>query len=91
MTFNMQERLNLFEIAQETIGFMMAMRTEAIYEEKKKESPNIEKIDRWNKEFYQLDTELYGLRINDDAEIKRVLDEYCPLVKANFESGKLVR
>jgi len=91
MTFHMQERLNLFEIAQETIGFMMAMRTEAIYEEKKKEYPNAEKIDKWNKEFYQLDTELHGLRVNDDAEIKRVLDEYCPLVKANFESGELLR
>ncbi len=80
-----QERLNLYEIAQETVGFMMAMRTEAIYDEKKKEQPDAAKIAQWNKEFDKLDDELYGLRLDDDEAIQRVLNEYCPIVKADFQ------
>jgi len=34
----MQERLNRYEIAQETLGFMMAIRTEAIHDERRKAS-----------------------------------------------------
>jgi hypothetical protein len=85
MNIPYQERLNLYEIAQETIGFMMAMRTEAIYDEKKKAAPDTAKIAQWNQEFDQLDNELYGLRLDDDAGIQRVLDEYCPIVKADYE------
>lgn len=80
-----QERLNLYEIAQETVGFMMAMRTEAIHDEQKKEQPDTAKIAQWHKEFDKLDGELYGLRLDDDAAIQRVLDEYCPIVKADFQ------
>ena len=85
MNIPYQERLNLYEIAQETIGFMMAMRTEAIHDEKKKAQPDAAKIAQWNHEFDQLDNELYGLSLNDDAAIQRVLDEYCPIVKADYE------
>lgn len=85
MNIPYQERLNLYEIAQETIGFMMAMRTEAIHDEKKKAQPDAGKIAQWNREFDQLDTELYGLRLDDDSGIQRVLDEYCPIVKADYE------
>jgi hypothetical protein len=90
MSIPYQERLNLYEIAQETIGFMMAMRTEAIHDEKKKAAPDTAKIAQWNQEFDQLDDELYGLRLNDDAAIQRVLDEYCPTVKADFERRSAV-
>jgi len=80
-----QERLNLYEIAQETIGFMMAMRTEAIHDEKKKAAPDVAKIAQWQIEFCQYRDEQHGLRLHDDAAIQRVLNEYCPIVKENFE------
>ncbi|SMB33147.1 protein of unknown function (plasmid) [Sterolibacterium denitrificans] len=84
-----RDRLNRYEIAQETIGFMMAMRTEAIHDEEKKAVPDTAKIAQWNMEFERLDDELYGLRLHDDEAIQRVLDEYCPIVKAEYERSRV--
>jgi len=81
----MQERLNRYEIAQETLGFMMAIRTEAIHDEKRKAVPDSLKIAQWRKEFGELDNELYSLRLHDDAAVQHVLDDYCPIVKADYE------
>lgn len=83
-----RDRLNRYEIAQETIGFMMAMRTEVIHDEEKKAAPDAVKIAQWNTEFKRLDDELYGLRLHDDEAIQRVLDEYCPIVKAEYERSR---
>jgi len=90
MNISFQERLNLYEIAQETIGFMMAMRSDAIYKEKKKPNPDVFKIAQLDKEFDLLNDELHDLKIEDDEKIKRVLDEYCPIVKADFQRHKSV-
>jgi len=84
-TLTMQERLNRYEIAQETLGFMMAIRTEAIHDEESKAVPDVLKISQWNREFDALDEELYGLRLHDDAAVQHVLDDYCPIVKADYE------
>jgi len=84
-TMTMQERLNRYEIAQETLGFMMAIRTEAIHDEERKAVPDQLKIAEWNKEFDALDEELYALRLHDDAAVQHVLDDYCPIVKADYE------
>ena len=73
-----QDRLNLYETAQETIGFMMAMRTEAIYDEKKEATPDTSKIQQWEAEFKRLADEQDGLRLADAAAIQRVLNEYGP-------------
>jgi len=81
----MQERLNRYEIAQETLGFMMAIRTEAIHDERRKATPDSSKIAQWRKEFGELDGELYGLRLHDDDAVQHVLDDYCPIVKADYE------
>jgi len=81
----MQERLNRYEIAQETLGFMMAIRTEAIHDEEHKATPDTLKIAQWNEEFNALDDELHGLRLHDDAAVQHVLDDYCPIVKADYE------
>lgn len=85
-----RDRLNRFEIAQETIGFMMAMRTEAIHDEEQKVVPDATKIAQWNAEFEWFDRELYDLRLGDDAAVQRVLDEYCPIVKAEYERSRVV-
>ena len=83
-----QERLNRFEIAQETIGFMMAMRTRSIDQEQKQAAPDTAVIDSLRAEFKKLADELYYLRLKDDATIQRVLDEYCPIVKAAYEQER---
>ena len=87
--YTMRERLNRYEIAQETIGFMMAMRTEAIHDEAKKATPDAAKIAQWEAEFTRYDDELYGVRLHDDEAIQRVLDEYCPIVKAEYERSRV--
>jgi len=79
------ERLNRYEIAQETIGFMMAMRSSALSSEQKKEAPDFEKIAKWDAELDAFALELHALEFDDDKTIQHVLDEYCPVVKANFE------
>ena len=67
------QRLNLFEIAQEMIGFMMALRTSLIDEEYQKFSPDIALIAQWEAEFDKLDDELYNLQLSDENEIQRVI------------------
>lgn len=86
----MQERLNRFEIAQETIGFRMAMLTSEIHEEKAKAAPDAGKIAALRAEFNAFADEQHALRPNDDAEIDRVLNEHCPIVKADFERARAV-
>ena len=81
----MRERLDRFEIAQETIGFMIAIRTDAIYDEEKKANPDRGKIAQWKAEKRQFADELYELGLNDDAAIQHVLNDYCPIVKADYE------
>jgi|GEM_PF-1438944 len=84
----MRDRLNRHEAAEETIGFMMAMRTEAIWNERKKAQPDAAKIAQWDSEFDRLADEQDNLRFDDDAAIQRVFDEYCPIVKANYERAR---
>jgi hypothetical protein len=78
-------RLNLYETAQETIGLMLAMLTEEIQNEERKDAPDPAKLERLNADFDRLDGELYSLRITDAAAIQRVLNEYGPILKADFE------
>ena len=70
-----QQRLNRFEIAQEMIGFMMALRTSLIDEEQQKVSPDIALIAQWEAEFDKLDDELYNLHLSDEKDIERVIAE----------------
>ena len=83
-----QQRLNRFEIAQEMIGFMMALRTSLIDEEQQKVSPDIALIAQWEAEFDKLDDELYNLQLSDENEIQRVIAEYGPILKASSNSAQ---
>lgn len=83
----MRERLNRYELAQETIGFMMAACSADIFEEEKKAASDAMKIAHWQHEFNRLAAEQDDLRLNDDAAIQHVLDVYCPRVKARFEAA----
>lgn len=80
-----QERLNRYETAQETIGLMLAILTEEIQHEKQKAAPDANKLARLNADSERLDGELYGLRMDDEAAIQFVLDQYGPVVKADYE------
>ena len=79
------QRLISFEIAQDTLCFMMARLTALIDQENKKASPNTEVIAQWEKEFDKLHDELHSLRMSDDAEFERIAQEYSPILKADYE------
>ncbi|MGL3606334.1 hypothetical protein ACSV9I_07465 [Rhizobium sp. G187] len=80
-----QERLIRFEVAQDTIGLLMAHCTHCIHEEQKKDAPDAGKIAEWQAEFDRLFDEQYELRPGDNTEIARVLADYGPLVRARYE------
>ena len=50
MSLTTTERLARFETAQETIGFLMALRTTWISDERAQPSPDLAKIACWNAE-----------------------------------------
>lgn len=79
------QRLISFEIAQDTLCFMMARLTALIDQEKKKAAPGTEVIAQWEKEFDKLHDELHSLRMSDDAEFQRIAQEYSPILKADYE------
>lgn len=81
----MRERLNRYEIAQKTIGFMMATRSAAIHEAETATVPDVQRIATLERELCDLGWEQDDLRLDDDAAIQRVIDVYGPIVKANFE------
>ena len=83
--FSYQEQLKRYEMAQHILCLMMGIRTDAICAEEKKAVPDAVRITQLNQEFDQLDTELHALRLDDDVAIERVLDEYSPIIKADFE------
>lgn len=79
----MQERLNNFEMAQETICFAQAIYTGLIYQEKRKPAPDEAKIALWDKKYNDADDELRGLRLDDDAGIQAVTEKYTVIIREN--------
>jgi len=86
--FTVREKLNRYELAQETIGFMMAMRTNALYKAEKQTVPDAMEIEKLNGEVGKLQDELHDLRFSDDVAIQHVLDDYCPIAKAAHEKRR---
>ena len=85
MTMTTTERLARFETAQETIGFLMALRTTWISDEKAKPAPDLASIARWSAERDRYWDEQDALSYDDVAGIERVIKDYGPLVRAAVE------
>ncbi|MDR3053971.1 MAG: hypothetical protein LBU53_00995 [Zoogloeaceae bacterium] len=80
-----REQLARFENAQETLGMMIAIRTGWITGERRKENPDLSKITHWQSERQKYEIMEDALRPSNEVEIKRVLAEYNPQVRAAFE------
>ena len=81
--FTDRERWDRHEDAQHAIGSMIAMCSHMSGIEERAESPDpvlLAKIDRERGEFAR---ERLGLRFEDDLAVQRVLDVYCPVIKAH--------
>jgi len=77
-----RERLNRYEVAQETIGFMIALRTSELYKVENQAAPDNAEIEMLNGEISRLQDELYDLSSSDNVAIQHVLDDYGPILKA---------
>ena len=82
MTMTTTERLVRFETAQETIGFLMVLRTTWISDERAQPSPDLAKIARWSAERDRYWDEQEALSYDDETGIERVIQDYGSLVRA---------
>jgi hypothetical protein len=87
-SYNHLEQLCRFENAQETIGFMIAKRSEWIHQEEQKPNPNPNKIEQWTAETFAFEDERMAMRLHDDEAINRVLSTYSPIIKADNERAR---
>lgn len=83
------ERLARFETAQETIGFLMALRSTWIADERAKRSPDLAKIAHWSAERDRYWDEQDALSYDDQAAIERVIINYGPLVRKFIEDSSI--
>ncbi|GHU14435.1 hypothetical protein FACS189441_4070 [Betaproteobacteria bacterium] len=79
------EQLARFENAQETLGMMVAIRTNWITQERRRDNPDNEKIACWQSERQEYEVMEDALRLDNEAEINRVLTTYNPQVRSAFE------
>jgi len=85
-TMTTTERLARFETAQEVLRFLMAVRSNLIYNEGKKTHPDATKIEQWEAERDELDDLEDALRFDDPAEIERIIATYGPQSRQLFRS-----
>lgn len=76
-----QERLNNFEMAQETICSAQAIYTSLFWQEKGKPSPDEAKLALWDKKYNDADDELRNLRFDDDAGIQNAIEKYTAIIR----------
>lgn len=81
MKFDYDEWIE-YEIAQDTVGYMISMQMKLLCCEWKKPVPDEEKIRQLKQEVARLHHEQMSLRFEDKKEIARILEEYCPIVRA---------
>jgi hypothetical protein len=80
------ERLARLEAAQEVLGFLMAARSELIYKEGKKATPDTAKIAQWEAErntFFDIED---GLRLDNQEGVDTVISTYGPQAREMFSA-----
>ena len=83
-----QERLNNFEVLQETLEFILAGYIEKLRDEKACAQPDENKINALKAEYDRLDEEMHSLYHGDDATLQQALEKYAGIAKAEFEKLK---
>jgi len=86
MTMTTTERLARLETAQEVLRFLMAVRSELIGNESKKNQPDATKIEQWEAERNELDDLEETLHLDDQVGIERIITTYGPQARQIFES-----
>ncbi len=86
-----QDEAIAFECARECISDMIAMRTELMYEEKAKPSPNVEYIATLERESTTLWRERAALSVSSHADIARIRTVYGAQIRADHQRRRQER
>jgi hypothetical protein len=78
------EKVVRYEVAQEVIGYMIAIRAAWIAQEAHQAAPDAAKVGQWQQEQSELARERDELLPADEDAIERVLGQYGPLVKSEY-------
>lgn len=79
------QNLAKLEIAQETLGCLVAYRSEMIFDERKKAEPDAALIDRWKDERNALIELTRSFNCEDMEAINDAIEAYGPTARAVFE------
>jgi hypothetical protein len=77
-----------WEVAREILSEMCAIRHKMIMRESDSPQPDAALIERWEAEFDQFARMEYDLRVEDQEEVLRILEEYGPQVRAWYGEAK---
>ena len=84
-----QEEAIAYECAREAISDLMGIKFSRLYEERRKENPDMALVTKLDDEITRLSDERDGLRLNDHASIARVRSEYGALVRAYYDGERV--
>lgn len=84
MTMTITKRLARYETAQETIGLLIADLAARMHKERNSDNSNQALIVQWKAEQSAFKAESDRLRFDDNHAIDRVINVYCPIVRALY-------
>lgn len=76
-----QEQAIEYEVAREAITALMAFRSQWIFDEEQKRSPDHAAIARWNSESAAFAAELRNLHVRDHENVARICRTYGPEIQ----------
>ena len=76
-----QEQAVQYEVAREAITALIAFRSQWVFDEEGRPSPDHVAIERWNAESAALAAELKGLDVRDHERVARICREYGPEIQ----------
>ena len=82
---NRWERFEIIELADEVMKDILGINFRAIMAEKRKENPDIEKINYLKEERERLYAEQQQISFNDKEALQGYIKKYGPIIKADFE------
>lgn len=83
MTTWTQEQSINFECAREAINHVIAIYSAEIYNEEKKSSPDVQRLEMMNDRCLQLTRERSAMHVNDDAMVAEVRAKYSAILRAH--------
>ena len=81
-TWTQEQSIN-FECAREAINHVIAIYSAEIYNEEKKSSPDVQRLEMMNDRCLQLTRERSAMHVNDDTMVAEVRAKYSAILRAH--------